>query len=224
MKYITAFLLMITMSFGAHAQLIHSEYSTETVIPSTIGGYTMSEFEFDESAFRYGDLSGGLPVILMDEELASDNSWFNTAPGQDYEVFITNENIITLIMPENTFAFSLNVGANLRTIRDNAWLTVAETSGTISEREWFNVSRNNTPGFSFHSTSNTVGDCSHISSVTLDPLEWGFGNFAINQGTCEPVAQVPEPATFALFGAGLVGLGFGRKKMKNSSSNSSQLV
>ena len=50
------------------------------------------------------------------------------------------------------------------------------------------------------------GECSAITSITIDPLLWGFGNFSINQQSCS--AKIPAPSIIALFG-----LGFARRRI-----------
>lgn len=50
--------------------------------------------------------------------------------------------------------------------------------------------------------------------LTTDPT--GNQGFALDNFAVEPVSDVPEPGTLALFGLGLIGAGFFRRKRQNS--------
>jgi len=192
---------LLALSFQAHSSLILQEWDSGTVIDSNIGGYEMTNYQFPANSILD---SNGNPLSLT--QLNSGDVWYwNTAENQDYETYLTDNSFIELILPEYTTAVSFNIGASPRTTRNNAWLTAEETYGLgISEMYWFNVNRNNSPGFSIHSTSNTEGDCSYISSLQIDPPHWGYGNMSISQQQCT-LGTVPLPASIWLFGAGLIG-------------------
>ncbi len=135
---------------------------------------------------------------------ANNVSWWNNGEAFDYDVFLTGENLITILLPENTRAFSFNVGANLSSTSINAWMTAEESTGSGVSKSWFNVNRDNTPGFGIYA-DNSNGGCSALTSVTIDPVFWGFGNFSINQSSCR---SVPESSSMYLLAIGLFGLLF----------------
>ena len=163
---------------------------------STVGSPISGQLTFERS-------SGA--SLSMNRHLANDTSWWNNVEA-DYTIYTTDVTWIKILLPENTRAFSFNVGAELSSTGLNAWLKASETGGDGVEKTWFNVNKTNTPGFGIYS-QNVAGQCSAITSVTIDPILWGVGNFSINQDdNC--AVNVPEPPTSLLFGLGMMGLLF----------------
>lgn len=208
-------LLFVFASFGFPSQvsatLMLETYDSGDPTPEIINGYTM--VDVDGSSLGFSD-KDDFPV-LMNLSTADSEDWWVNGESSDYDIYTTSLYLIKITLPENTFAFSFNVGANKTA---NAWLTAEETypDGTrgpgINPKVDFGLSTINTPGFGIYA-DNRNGSCSHISSVTIDPyLVWGFGNFSISQGDC---ATVPEPSIIALFAAGLFGLGFARRRQQS---------
>ena len=213
------------MTSPASAALMLDHYLSGNATPDTIGGFAMTDF-----AITFSDPSsdtdsvnsplGGTLKFLdeFDNSLAMTHSsvgnnsgWWKNGESFNYDIYTTHEPLVKLMLPENTRAFSFNVGAYLNSTRDNAWLTAQSSDGIgIDTEYWFNVNKTNTPGFGIYAAG---GECSSISSITIDPLLWGFGNFSINQNSCP--ARVPEPSIVALFAAGLFGLGFARRRILN---------
>ena len=219
MKFLTTALLFLAYSANSQAAGL-VEYTSGTATPTTIAGYTMTDFALTNTGSNTGTLtstvaspiSGSLifknssnSLEPMKRELASNISWWNNGESFDYDIFLADVRLIKIYLPENTRAFSFNVGANVSSTSDNAWLTATESNGSgISTKKWFNVNQNNTPGFGIYA-DNSAGACSSsLTSVTIDPYFWGFGNFSINQDDC--TKSVPEASSIYLFGLGMLGL------------------
>ncbi len=120
-------------------------------------------------------------------------------------VFTTSRSWVELILPANTRAFWLYVGAH----SGRGWIEGQDAHGDRTLVEFGGNSDvdfgwGETPGFGVHTTDS----CSSISRIVIEPWEWGTGSFAINQGAC---TQVPEPAPIWLLGLGLLGLVVSRK-------------
>ena len=228
LKHISAITLFTLTSLGlspqASATLILEQYASGAQTPNTLGGYEMTDFAITNGAGGTttsisSPINGSLDftdrngiAANMSRDLANSADWWINGESSDYDIFTTDKHLITLILPEDTVAFSFNVGADVGGSGNNAWLTATETDGSgIDSKHWFNVNRTNTPGFGLY-TDNNQGSCSTISSVTIDPLLWGFGNFSINQGGC--AASVPAPSAIALLSLGLLGLGALQRKNK----------
>ncbi len=214
MKILPVVLFLASFATGAQAAVLES-YATGTPTPTTLGGYTMTDFAYTGGSgtttsilsplggsLSFIDRNGIAAPMVIDQ--ANNVSWWNNGEAADYDVFLTGESLITILLPENTRAFSFNVGADLSSTGNNAWLTAAETTGSGVSKTWFNVNRNNTPGYGIYA-DNSNGGCSALTSVTIDPVFWGFGNFSINQSNC---ASVPESASIYLLAIGLFGLLF----------------
>jgi len=226
-KHLTAVTLFAVTSLGlssqASASLILDSYASGTATPTTIGGYAMTDFAVTNgmggsTTNVISPISGSLNFLDqnnsplgMSRRLADDVNWWNNGEASDYDIYTTSNYLITILLPENTRAFSFSVGANLGSTNNNAWLTATESSGLgIDNQYWFNVNRDNTPGFGIYADNNN-GGCSAITSVTIDPEYWGVGNFSINQDRCA-TTSVPEPSSVALLALGLLGFSLFRRK------------
>ncbi len=226
-KHLTAITLFAVTSLGlssqASASLILDSYASGTATPTTIGGYAMTDFAVTNgiggsTTNVMSPISGSLNFLDqnnsplgMSRRLADDVNWWNNGEASDYDIYTTSNYLITILLPENTRAFSFSVGANLGSTNNNAWLTATESSGLgIDNQYWFNVNRDNTPGFGIYA-NNSNGSCSAITSVTIDPEYWGVGNFSINQDQCA-TTSVPEPSSVALLALGLLGFSLFRRK------------
>ncbi|MCF6254908.1 MAG: PEP-CTERM sorting domain-containing protein [Gammaproteobacteria bacterium] len=225
-KHLTAITLFAATSLGlssqASATLILDTYASGSATPTTIGGYAMTDFAITNgmggsTTNVMSPISGSLSFLdqnnsplAMSRRLADDVNWWNNGETNDYDIYTTSNYLITILLPENTRAFSFSIGANLGSTSNNAWLTSTESNGLgIDNQYWFNVNRDNTPGFGIYA-DNSNGSCSTITSVTIDPEYWGVGNFSINQDRC--ATSVPEPSSVALLALGLLGFSLLRRK------------
>ena len=223
--------LLLTMLFSSttSAALILETYSHGDSLPDTIGGYSMTNFDVMNDTLSGGTSTVNSPLggkitfkrqngkdLQMTRALADSTSWWNNSESADYDIFTTSVPWVELVMPENTRAFSFNVGADLSSTGINAWLVANESLGNGIGKSRFNVNRNNTPGFGIYADNAASGECSAITSVIIDPDYWGLGNFSINQDDC--AVGVPEPSTVVLMGMGLIGMVLIRRREKNHSS------
>ncbi len=220
--FFTTLFTAIFLSSTATAGLILEQYDSNTPTPNTINGYAMTDFAVVNNALAgntstvNSPLNGALTftdrndaILDMSRGLADSTNWWVNGELSDYDIFTTSVNLVTILLPENTRAFSFNVGSNMSA---RGWLKATESNGNgISDRYYFGLGANNTPGFGL-SVNNSAGQCSAITSVTIDPFQWGFGNFSINNDACS--TSVPAPATAILLGLGLFGLLLSRRQSK----------
>jgi len=213
---LTALALALTAPL-ATATLISIDPLAGGVTPASLGGYTMSDFAADARTGQIVTSSSAAPgtgdiIDFAHQDMVTplsmtvgDPWWWQYDHGNVYTVPLATSNYITLLLPENTRALSFWVGANLADGQsNNAWLQ-AYSGDYVTDITQFRVDVNSTQGFGVYSDDG----CSAIAKIVIEPAEWGVGHFAINQGTC---AEVPEPSSLSLFGAGLLILGFALRR------------
>ncbi len=223
-KLLLSTVLLVSYFFAsyANASLVLERYGSGAT-PSTMGGYELTDFSFLEPGLSTSSiaspLGGSLSIedingnaLALTEDTAHDIGWWLNGESQNYNAYTTDVSWIKIILPENTLAFSFNVGADLGNGR--GWLNATDSMGVGLGKEYFDVNRQYTPGFGIYADNShaTAGNCSYVSSVIIDPDYWGVGNFSIAQGSC--VTNVPEPSIIALMGLGLLGFGMVKRKRK----------
>ena len=87
---------------------------------------------------------------------------------------------------------------------------------TIDNLNWL-IDDHTTSGWSVFSTSfQATSSSSMISFTSVSPLTGTVGNFLDDVKVQADPTRVAEPATLALLGLGLAGLGFSRRRLKNA--------
>ena len=221
MKVIFAGLLLLGFVSGSQAATLQT-YATNTATPTTIASFAMTDFAYTgattgtttsvaspiSGSLSFKQQNGDPATMLLSTadattEAATDvgatNTWWQNGESSDYDVYLTkNLSWVTILMPENTRAFSFNIGANKNA---TGWFLATESTGSGIAKTTFGASPSNTPGYGIYADKDS---CSAITSVTIDPtFIWGFGNFSINQDTC---TSVPESNSIYLLAFGLLGL------------------
>jgi hypothetical protein len=217
-----SFALIVLTSFGltskVSAGLMLDTYLSGSEAPSIFGDFSMAKFDVITDMLPTKNVispDGGTVSfqredgsdLFLNQDTAGNTSWWDSP--SDYNIYTTSEHWITMLLPENTYAFSFNVGANWSA---SGWLKAEAHDGSLIDQTNFNSFGNGpAPGFAVYSSS---GSCSAIKSVTVDPYHfvWGVGNLSISQDSCS--TAVPEPSIMALFAAGLFGLGFVRRRKR----------
>lgn len=213
---------------SAYADLISIEVLPDGgATPASIGGFDLTSFSqpavpaegcdawgdgSSDGVTSTGDAATGIVEFVESDGVTplcmsvQDPDWWEWDHGN---VFTTHVNWVELIMPEDTRAFTLFVGA----VSGRGWIEGKDGDGD-TVRQYFggdsgvDFGFGETPGFGVF-----VGDgCASIERIVIEPWEWGTGNFAINRGSCE-TALLPDPAPITLLGLGLLGMAIARRRL-----------
>lgn len=215
--------------------------TTETPTATNVGGYSMTAFEMPAGIGSYAtsatSLNGDLVEFTGQNGAALSNgmtvgdkssqSWWSGDSNEFYYAAFNELNWVELVMPENTFAFSLTIDAS---VNANAWILGVDQNGmgidtagnqfqmqgdgSFNPDPLFNINlrRGESQTFGFYA-DNSDGSCSTISKVVIDPQFWGMGDFSINTNA-NGCSEVPEPTSLPLVALGLIGLFAARKLNK----------
>ncbi|MDJ0757858.1 MAG: PEP-CTERM sorting domain-containing protein [Woeseiaceae bacterium] len=139
-------------------------------------------------------------IDIIDNPIRNGTAWWQF-PTQG-NVYVTNKNWIEILLPENTFAVSLWVGASFN---GSAWIGAYNTDGDyVQTAPNFSVGPGKTKGYGVY-----AGDsCSALTKIIVEPKDWGFGNLSISQGSC---VSVPEPGPLVLLLLGMLGIAVNRR-------------
>ena len=198
-------LLATTFTFSANADPIEVVALPGGEHPAMLGGYVMTPFDEPTGTSDCTPSASGGEVCFEDYHgnsvaLPAHDPWwwqYDGTPAPDHgNIFVVHGyNWIDLILPPDTRAFSLFVGASGR---GSAWIQAHDDAGNSTPEVHFGVNRNHTSGYGIYTTG-----CTALTRVTVEPWAWGFGYLSSNQGEC---TSVPEPGTLGLLGLGLLGL------------------
>ena len=219
-KQVFVLVSVLAASFQVNADLILQTYGNNET-PESVAGYALTDFDYTNTTGLTSVVDSPLYGSVFFEDVNSDSInlfktsaddvwWWQNSEAGDYNIYLPNVSLITLILPENTRAFSFSVGARTWSRGQNAWLTATTDSGQgISDRHYFNINRNNTPSFAVYSDD----PCGSVTSITIDPYYWGVGNFSINQGNCllAQEVSVPEPGNLVFVVLAFFGMLLRRK-------------
>lgn len=221
-KIIRTIVLVIACALPmvAHAGYIAIDSLDGGDTPDSIGGFDLTQFDepaipnpgcgpYSDGVTATASPKGGVVKFEKKDGAAplcmsvQDPDWWQWDHGN---VFTTHVPWVELVMPVNTRAFTLWVGAN---VTGRGWIEGIDQFGHTN-RTYFggntgiSFGAGQTPGFGVYTTRS----CSTITRIVVEPFEWGTGNFAINQ---DPCTAVPEPGSLWLFGIGFLGLGLAHR-------------
>lgn len=197
--------LLYAYAAPSFSDAIHVEALADGHHPDSLGGYTMTPFNEPTGTANCTPSPSGGEVCFKDYwgndvALPAESPWWwqydgSPAPNHGNVFVVRQHNWIDLILPANTRAFSLFVGAS---DQGRAWIQAFDDQNNSTERVRFSVADGDTRGYGVYTTG-----CSSLTRITVEPFEWGFGYLSSYQGQCHPV---PEPGAASLLLVGLLGL------------------
>lgn len=216
----TSFILSFAIFTNVNATPIGLEIYGTGAPPSTVGGYSMTAFDLDPRAngvlvnsvaspidgiVEFEDANGN--SLQLRHETATSwqngNLWSHGYTGDVYVAPLPEINWVELILPSNTQAFSFGVGASFSGV---GWIEAYDEKGN-TYFENFTVSPGSAKGFGFYTDTT---ECSQLTKIIVEPVEWAVGEFAISQGECGG-STVPEPNILFLYMLGLMGFCYSKK-------------
>lgn len=177
---------------------------SDTSPPATFGGYTMTSFGLDPQPFGStlsvtSPLGGLVSFSTALNHVRIGSGWATWSHGYTGDVYWTGGTTLTLTLPALTSAFYFYAEPDLFSV-----FNITATSGTTILAEDVDGSAG-AKFFGFFTDGST--SLNTISITTTDQTGFAVGEFGIASGPGQAVTPVPEPSTYALFGAAsLVGI------------------
>jgi len=154
--------------------------------------------------FGYYNANGGAETPIYGPLIPNDPSAYapvslSLTPGEDYGFYLTRSCFSACPAGDTSGYVTLFSNPTLNTC------TTAESAGTCSTDQHFAIFTSSTPGVYYVS----IEDWGLLGTPNNGEGNGDFNDIVFELNTDSP-AQAPEPASFALIGVGLLGLGLAR--------------
>jgi hypothetical protein len=231
--------LVLALALAAPTAFAGVMVTEVTPVATSVGGYDMVGFEpgtlpgtatsatsVNGDVVNFTTKNGAAPQPMTvsnnaTEFAAGKGTWWSGATEPFYKAPLNGSgavNWVELVMPENTFAFSLTIDASAGA---RAWILGVDDTGNAIDTAGnsftlgpdgnydpknpaFTIPLNGPArSYGFY-TDNSAGSCNTLSKVVIDPVYWAMGDFSIHvSDTGCGGTEVPEPTPLLLVFGGL---------------------
>lgn len=221
---LTALLATLFFSASAVADPITIDvYEDGDDISNSLGGYTTVDYDITGangdivSSFTTGtgNVIGMSPDAMILTDDVTGNDWFDD-PANDGAIFGVHGNMVTLTPTNPLGAISFVISSSFR---GSAWVSAEWTDSDGNTGEVRNPTgsgyfplntSSETDDWNGRGVSMFAAEGKCITSITIEPYEWGFG--AISTADAVGCVSVPEPGPLGLMGLGLLCLGVAARR------------